>query len=191
MILIQSRHIEESRDRAAELAGGLTSEQLIQRVDPGRWSIAECIAHLNATASVVQGFMAEAIVRGRREKLLGGGPFSIGPKGRFLVWFAEPPAKIKISAPRRVRPPAQIDQPLKLFEAFMTAQDGWEKLMRESAGLDLERIKVGQRATAFRTRLAATWPWMMAHQRRHLLQAEKVKATLLTQLAIPKRTASS
>jgi hypothetical protein len=77
-----------------------------------------------------------------------------------------------------VRPPAAIDDPLQLLPAFLKAQDEWERLMREQQGLDLAKIKVGQ--GAFRVRLAAALPWMMAHQRRHLLQAENVKRQILS-----------
>lgn len=174
-----TRDINQARTRAEELAGGLTVAQLKQRPQPDKWSIAECIAHLNVTAATVQGFMAKAIARGRQEKKFGSGPFSIGPKGRFLVCLAEPPPKIKIPAPRGVRPPVQIEDPLKLFSDFMTAQDEWERLMRECAGLDLTKIKVGPPASAFRARLAAALPWMMAHQRRHLLQAENAKRHIM------------
>ena len=81
-------------------------------------------------------------------------------------------------APRNVRPPARIDDPAKLLPDFMNAQDEWERLIRESAGLDLAKIKVGPLFSPLRQRLAASFPWMMAHQRRHLLQAEKVKQRL-------------
>ncbi|HEY2114950.1 MAG TPA: hypothetical protein VGJ51_07655, partial [Candidatus Angelobacter sp.] len=70
-------------------------------------------------------------------------------------------------------PPATIGDPLQALPQFLHAQDEWERLMREQEGLDLSKIKVGQ--GAFRMRLAAALPWMMAHQRRHLLQAENVK----------------
>jgi hypothetical protein len=170
-----ARHIGDSRRRAQELAGGLTPEQLTQRPQPEKWSIAECLAHLNVTAAAVQHLMARAIERGKQEKKFGSGPFSIGPKGRLLVWIAEPPPKFRIRAPKNVRPPAQIDDPLKLLPAFLKAQDEWERLMRESEGLHLAKIKVGPPASPFRARLSAALPWMMAHQRRHLLQAENVK----------------
>jgi hypothetical protein len=90
-----------------------------------------------------------------------------------MVWIAEPPPKFRIRAPKNVRPPATIDDPLQALPQFLHAQDEWERLMREQEGLDLAKIKVGQ--GAFRMRLAAALPWMMAHQRRHLLQAENVK----------------
>jgi hypothetical protein len=60
----------------------------------------------------------------------------------------------------------------------MKAQDEWARLMREQEGLDLAKIKVGQ--GIFRMRLAAALPWMMAHQRRHLLQAENVKRQIVS-----------
>lgn len=168
-----AREIQEARQRAEGLIHGLTAEQLTTQPVPGKWSIAECLLHLNATAAVVQPLMEKAIVQAKQHKKVGVGPFDIGLKGRLLVWIAEPPPKFRIRAPKNVRPPAAIDNPGKLLPDFMKAQDGWERLMREQEGLDLAKIKVGH--GAFRMRLAAALPWMMAHQRRHLLQAENVK----------------
>src|SRR5579859_1826993 len=168
-----SRDIADSRSRAQVIISGLSVEQLTRRPEAGKWSIGECIAHLNVTAAAVQKIMAGAIEQGKQEKRSGSGPFSIGPKGRLMVWIAEPPPKFRIRAPKNVRPPATIDDPLQLLPAFLQAQDGWERLMRAQEGLDLEKIVVGQ--GVFRMRLAAALPWMMAHQRRHLLQAENVK----------------
>jgi hypothetical protein len=173
-----SRDIADSRRRAHALIDAVSADQLMRRPDPGKWSIAECLAHLNITAETVQKFMVHGIERGKQEKKFGGGPFSIGPKGRLLVWIAEPPPKFRIRAPKNVRPPATIDDPLQLLPTFLRAQDEWERLMHEQEGLNLAKIKVGQ--GAFRVRLAAALPWMMAHQRRHLLQAENVKRQILS-----------
>jgi DinB superfamily len=173
-----SRDIADSRRRALALIDAVSADQLMQRHDPGKWSIAECLAHLNITAATVQGFMAQGIKQGKEEKKFGSGPFSIGPKGRLMVWIAEPPPKFRIRAPKRVRPPATIDDPLRVLPQFLNAQDEWERLMHEQEGLNLAKIKVGQ--GAFRVRLAAALPWMMAHQRRHLLQAENVKRQILS-----------
>jgi DinB family protein len=168
-----SRDIADSRRRAEALVAGLSAEQLARRPDPGKWSIAECLAHLNVTAATVQKIMARGIEQGKTEKKFGSGPFSIGPKGRLMVWIAEPPPKFRLRAPKNVRPPATIDDPLHLLPEFLYAQEEWQRLMREQEGLDLAKTIVGQ--GPFRMRLAATLPWMMAHQRRHLLQAENVK----------------
>lgn len=182
-----SRDIADSRRRAQVLIDAASADQLTRRPDLGKWSIAECLAHLNITAVTVQKLMARGIEQAKQEKRFSEGPFSIGPKGRLLVWIAEPPPKFRIRAPKNVRPPAAIDDPLQVLPAFMKAQDEWERLMREQQGLDLARIKVGQ--GAFRMRLAAVLPWMMAHQRRHLLQAENVKRRIVS--AAPKTAAQA
>lgn len=177
-----AQDIKESRVRAQSLVSGLPPDQLTKQPETGKWSIAECILHLSATAAVVQPLMEKVIAQGKRNNAIGNGPFSIGTKGRLLVWIAEPPPKFRIRAPKNVRPPAVIADPGKLLPDFMKAQDEWERLMREQEGLDLAKIKVGH--GAFRMRLAAALPWMMAHQRRHLLQAENVKRQILSAAAM-------
>ena len=175
-----AQDIHEARQRAESVVRGLTPQQLTTQPEAGKWSVAECILHLNTTAAVMQALMEKAIAHAKRDKKVGAGPFRIGLKGRLLVWIAEPPPKFRIPAPPHLRPPARIDDPARLLPDFMKAQDGWENLIRESAGLNLSKIKVGKRFSPFRARLAAGFPWMMAHQRRHLLQAENVKRQILS-----------
>jgi hypothetical protein len=170
-----TEQIGESRRRAEALVSGLTAEELIRRPQPEKWSIAECLAHLNATAATVQRLMERAMAQGKQEKKFGNGPFSLGMKGRLLIWIAEPPPKFRIPAPKNVRPPAAIADPLQLLPEFLKAQDEWERLMREQEGLDLFRIRMGAWNSPFRARLSTAVPWMLAHQRRHLVQAENVK----------------
>jgi hypothetical protein len=183
-----AQEIQEARQRAEALLVGLTPEQFTIQPEAGKWSVAECILHLNVTASVMQRLMESAMAQGRQDKKLGPGPFHIGLKGRLLIWIAEPPPKFRIPAPPHLRPPARIDDPERLLPDFLKAQDEWERLMRESAGLSLSKIKVGKRLSPFRAKLAAGFPWMMAHQRRHLLQAENVKRQILS--AAPMAAAS-
>src|SRR4029077_14010379 len=137
-----AREINEARHRAEALVLGLTSEQLTMQPEAGKWSVAECILHLNATASVMQPLMEKAIAQARDDNNVGTGQFGIGLKGRLLVWIAEPPLKFRMPAPPHLRPPARIDDPLKLLPDFLKAHDEWERLIRESAGLDLAKIKV-------------------------------------------------
>ena len=113
-----SRDIADSRRRAQALMDVVSADQLTRRPDPGKWSIAECLAHLNMTAATVQKLMALGIEQAKQEKRFGRGPFSIGPKGRLMVWIAEPPPKFRIRAPKNVRPPAAIDDPLQICAGF-------------------------------------------------------------------------
>jgi DinB family protein len=179
-----AEEINEARRCAEALVGELTPEQFTTQPEAGKWSVAECILHLNVTAGVMQSLMQDAIAQARRYNQVGTGSFKVGAKGRLLIWIAEPPPKFRIPAPPHLRPPARIDNPLKLLPDFLKAQDEWERLIRESAGLDLSKIKVGKPFSPFRARFAAALPWMMAHQRRHLLQAENVKRQIFSAASI-------
>ena len=184
-----AKELDEARQRAEALMLGLMPEQLTAQPEAGIWSVAECILHLNVTASVMQPLMEKAIALGKHDNNLGTGPFKIGAKGGLLIWIAEPPPKFKMPAPPHLRPSARIDDPLQILPDFLKVQDQWERLIRESEGLDLGKIKVGKRFSPFRTRLSAAFPWMMAHQRRHLLQAENMKWQILS--AAPKAAAQT
>jgi len=171
--------LQEIRNRSRELVDGLSPDELTRRPDPARWSIAECLAHLNTIAGIYQPAIDKAIRRGKDEKVVGDGRFEVGFVGAFLRWLAEPPPKIRLRAPRNILPPSEITDPGKVVSEFMRVQDGWERQIRECGGLNLKKLKC---QTPFPPmpplRLAAPIPWMLAHQRRHLMQAEKVKAEI-------------
>lgn len=172
------------RARAQQLVSSLTSDQLTRRPDPAKWSIAECLAHLNLTAAVVQPKIAAAIELGRKAQMTSAGPFSPGPLGRLLIWIAEPPPKFRMRAPKKIAPAIAHGDPAQIMADFMNVQDRWEKLVRDCDGLDQNRIKVASLFAGMpQLRLAAPIPWMMAHQRRHLWQGEDVKRQIASQSA--------
>jgi len=181
--------LNDARIRAGNLAQGLTPDELLTRPEAGKWSVAECLAHLNTTASVVQRMIANGIADGKARQFFGGEPFNLGAKGRLLIWIASPPPKFRMRAPKAVAPPVKISDPAGVLPEFMSCQDEWERLLKESQGLDMSRIRVGPRFSPFRCRLSAAFPWMMAHQRRHLLQAENVKRQIVS--AAPAATAKA
>jgi hypothetical protein len=173
---VLQQEVAESRRRAQEVVSGLVPEQLTRRPDSSKWSIAECIAHLNVTAGVVQPLIGKAIVA-RQERKPGGERTVQARKQRSaadLDCIATPP-KFRMRAPKSVAPPVSIPEPGRLLEEFMRVQDDWERLWQDAEGLDLARINIGPRLSPFRCHVSASFPWMMAHQRRHLLQAENVK----------------
>jgi hypothetical protein len=182
-VLIQLNSI---RQRASALVAGLTPEQLTLRPDPTRWSIAECLAHLNATGTGYLPLIEEAIKQGREQKIFGKGPFKPGWLGRLLKWIAEPPPKFRMRAPKIILPPPTITDPALVIKEFAQLQDEWERLMHACEGLDLEKIKCKSPFPPLPPlRLSAPIPWMLAHERRHLLQAEKIKEELIKAKAQP------
>jgi hypothetical protein len=167
------------RRRTQALTSGLSAEQLMRRPDPAKWSIGECLTHLNMTAALYQPRIADAIEQAKKDKVCGKGPFSAGAIGSFLIWIAEPPVKVRLPAPKQIAPRLAHGDPAEIIAEFMKHQDEWERLIRDSEGLDQKKVKVKSPIARFPTlRLAVPIPWLLAHQRRHLAQAENVKTRL-------------
>ena len=178
------QQLQEIRRRAKELVAGLSPQQLTRRPEPTKWSIAECLAHLNITAAGYLPAIDAAIQRGKTGKVFGQGPFKSGFLGSLLKWIAEPPPKFRLPAPKAILPPSSITNPTQVVAEFMRVQDEWERMAREMEGLDLKKVKCNTPLPPLpRLRLAAPIPWMLAHERRHLLQAEKVKEQIQAKAA--------
>src|SRR5438270_13491471 len=105
------QELQEIRHRAEQLVAGLSPEQFTCRPDSAKWSIAECLAHLNLTAEFVQPKIAAAIEQGKSKRLFAKGPRNAGFLGRTLVWWAEPPPKISFGAPKNIQPKGAINDP--------------------------------------------------------------------------------
>lgn len=171
--------IQQARRQAEEIATGLSLEQLNSRPDPAKWSIAECFAHLNVTAEIIQPLVAAAVAEGKSSQLHGKGPYSPGFLGRLLVWIAEPPPKFSMRAPRKVAPRIELGTGDEVIAKFLQLNDQWMRLVEDMDGLNLKKIKVAPLFPRMpRLRLSDPIPWMLAHQRRHLWQAERVRQKL-------------
>lgn len=167
----------QAKQRCERLCEGLTSTQLCRRAAEGRWSIAECIAHLNLAGAVYLGDLRTAINEAIRDKIVGAPPFHYGVLMRWYIRQAEPPPRLKIKAPKSIRPRSfSIARVAGEFEVLQ------ERLIKEAVradGIDLARARV--RFPFFkiwRMPLGGLFQVTAAHQRRHLWQAEQVKAAL-------------
>lgn len=170
------RQLEAVKEDVRDLLEGLTDAQFNWRSAPGRWSIGECIAHLNLTGQVYLQAIDGGIRRGRAEGLLSRGPYRHGWFGRFFISRTEPPVKsIKIKAPKIVAPVAEHLIAV-VAPAFMSLQEQLHRRLREADGLDLGRIKIRSPFAKFlRFDLGHSIAHTIAHERRHLWQAREVK----------------
>jgi hypothetical protein len=167
---------EALKGETAELLDGLTEAQFNWRERPGRWSIAECLVHLNVTARLYLPLIESAMKEARSRQLLSDGPFRHGFLVNWLIRTTEPPPKLKTKSPKIFVPPP--DQPLETVATdFMTLQDQFLARIQEANGLHLSRIKVISPVSRFlRMSLGQSFAFLAAHERRHLWQAREVKA---------------
>jgi len=157
-----------------EAVDPLDGDRLRWRPAQGSWSVAEVLEHLTLTNAPYLDTIGQAIARGRREAIVGHGPFAYGPFGRWWVRALGPTNKRRMVAPAGFAPPAEID-PLAARDRFFETQHGLDDLLRSADGLHLGRIKVTSvLSRLLRFNLATWFASLLAHEHRHLAQAQRV-----------------
>jgi len=166
---------ENLKEDALELTTPLNDSQFNWRPSPKRWSISECLAHLNILDGLDVPAIGGAIDAGRTSGLTGNGPFHYGYLTRSFVRFSEPPVKLKFTAPKVYQPLA--GQPKdKVVQEFIAIHDQLLELVSKSNGLDLARVKVGAIPyPRLKISLGQRFALLAAHDRRHLRQAWTVR----------------
>ncbi len=158
-----------------KLLRGLTEDQFHWSPMAARWSIAQCVVHLDIIGARYLPSLDETIERAKAENLLSRGPFRYGFLERWIVHATEPPPRIRLRTPSSTRPPD--DRLLAdVTENFRLLQDELRKRIRAANGLDLARAKVTSPfVKALKMGLGPCFAFLLAHERRHLWQARQVR----------------
>ena len=168
------------QDRVHRLGDNLTETRWAERADPARWSVAECVAHLNLTGRAYLPLLREALedaisrdepppARYRRDPLGWMLSLALGPVPRIGCFRLGAVRTIPEFVPERGLPKAQM------ITEFDRLQREQARLVREADGLPINRVWVtspfDQR---LRYNLYSTFMILPRHQRRHVVQAERV-----------------
>lgn len=172
------REIDAISDQATGLCHGLSEEALSWRPQPNRWSIAENLVHLETTTAVMLPAVDQAIADARRRNAVGEGPFQMGWMGRVFVWYSEPPPKIKLLAPRQLRP--LLNGPaLEALSSFIASQQRMIARLEQANGLHLARVRFQSPIAAYiKMNLLAFFSVFTAHERRHMVQMSALRGEL-------------
>ncbi len=163
---------------AQRLCAGLSEEQLGWRPQPGKWSIAENLAHLNVTTQTYAPSIQRAVQAARDKGVTGGGSFDLGFTGKLFVNYLEPPFKVKTKAPKMIRPILQGPASDALPQ-FLRGLEAFGKLVDSADGLDLGRATfVSPFSSLLRMKLIAAFATVTAHDRRHLWSVGKIREQL-------------
>jgi DinB family protein len=147
-----------------------------RRPEPGRWSVGECVAHLNLTSLAYLPILDEALAEARR---LSGparvfqGRYRRDVAGWFLWKTMGPPVRVRVKTTAAFVP-AGSEAPIQLIAEFERLQAEQIARVRNADGLPIDRIKI---ASPFNARvkynLYACLTMLPRHQHRHLWQAEQ------------------
>ena len=169
-------HELDTTDRwANDLARGLSPEQLNWKPAEDLWSVGQCLQHLYAANQVYLPAIANALDDRPPSPVQEIAP---GWFGRwFIRTYIDPSSGgRRARAPGKIAPAHQIDP--SVVALFLQSNDVARDLVRRAGAYNVNRIRFGNpfvplvRFTVG-TGLEIVW----RHQRRHLLQAERMKQT--------------
>jgi hypothetical protein len=154
---------------------GLSSAQFNWRPEGNRWSVGECLDHLNVTNGLYLDQIQITIDRARRKGILGNPPFRYG---RIESWFVKqmnPPVKLKLKAPEGFAPThSKLDRD-EVLATWRSQHWNFLDKIGWCEGLHLIRNKVRSPLSRFlKLSLGATFALVTAHNRRHIWQAKQI-----------------
>ena len=175
--------LDFAKVEAPDIVSGLDHDQFNWRVEDGSWSVAECIDHLYQTGFHLKGALIPTIEAAHAAGKRAEGPFTYGPLQRFFVNSAgvpKDPKKGRLKAPKLYVPGSEFDAD-DLIPKFVKLQEDLIDVTRSAQGLDLKRIKVSSPAARIVRLSIGMWLKLIPnHQKRHFLQARRVRDTLQT-----------
>ncbi len=149
-----------------------TTGHLQHHPGPGRWSPAECLAHLNLSNRAYLRVLDSAIERLREKKVLGDGPFHLNWNARLLKYWLEPPSRLRLPTSAPFQPMA-VKDPAEALEEFQAIGKVLEENLDSSRGLALDGVKLVSPFTEkMKYNAYSAFVLIAAHNRRHLWQAE-------------------
>lgn len=177
-----ARWLEELRAircDAAALTQGLGEAQLGWRPGPGRWSIAEVVAHLNRAGRPYLDRIAHALAEARARGASGSDGWRPTFIGGLMARSQEPPPRIRFRAPRIFRPDGDGARPpagAPELATWRSLHQEMEERIREAAGVDLGRARVVSPVTRLvRMNAGDAFALLLSHERRHLWQIRGIR----------------
>ncbi|HEY4900547.1 MAG TPA: DinB family protein [Terriglobales bacterium] len=170
--------LQRQTAQAHSLAGGLDETALNWQPTGGKsWSVAQCLDHLVIMNAIYVKALLSAVennsdqLEPRKKTIQPSGWFT-----RFFIGFEEPPPKLRLPAPKKIAPPSQLTRAIVIdFEAV---QNQLVEFVRQWGDTDLGDLRVRDPLFPMHLTVDTELLIVAAHNRRHLWQAEQVKANV-------------
>jgi hypothetical protein len=176
------RQIDAIKADGHAVCAGLSESQFNWRPGEGRWSIAECIVHLNKSVAATLPAFDRAIAEGRAKGRLAksDAPSRYGWFSRWMIGSMEPPPKRRMKTfPIFAVPVGGTHSMTTVLPEFVAVRDQLAERVRRAEGLDLQGNRTVSPVTRLlRMPLGAYLRFVVAHDRRHLWQARQVRNAL-------------
>jgi hypothetical protein len=166
--------------RLEKLADSVPDDRWNVRRDPARWSVAECVAHLNLTSAAYEPLIRKAIEEARKLPPAGHRPYHRDKVGwLFSVLTGPLPAlgRLRIGRVKTIPafvPTGELPKQLTLAD-FKRHQLELARMVQEGDGLPLDEVSITSPfGGRIRYNCYSTFVIITRHEERHLQQAELV-----------------
>ena len=168
--------IKSFQSKVELLFGGLSEEEFTFKPSKRKWSVQQCIQHLNASGNLYAQQVARAIDTGNHK---GNNGCSYRKLPRFMIWVVKPPYHVRLIAPKSFKPPPYKQQATeskqKTIQTFSELQTRLYNQVCTVHKHCLEGAVVSSPLTRLiRLNLCELFGLVCAHEKRHIWQAEKM-----------------
>ncbi|HEX4950135.1 MAG TPA: DinB family protein [Blastocatellia bacterium] len=173
-LLVETEAIATEAQRSF---GQLNAQQLNWKPSAEAWSVAQCLAHLLAANHEMFAPLDEAMARTKPARLFERLPVLPGLSGKMMIKIVSPNFKQKLKAPTTARPATSaIDA--QIVHRFVMQQSELAERINKLERLNAAQIVMTSPFVRWVTySLLDACRLMVAHERRHLLQAQRVTKT--------------
>lgn len=155
----------------------LSPEQLNFKKHPESWSILECLEHLNLYGDFYLPEMEKQILGASHQKA---SVFKSGILGNYFANLMLPgPDKIKKMKSPKDKNPSHSELSVATIDRFLKQQEHLLGLLEMAKRVNLTKTKTAiSLSKLIRLRLGDTFRFYIFHIQRHVLQAEKIHASV-------------
>ena len=162
---------DAATNAARALVASMDDAAFARRPIHEKWSPAECLVHLNITTEAYLPLLDAAVAANAAAPRSDSVRYRKDAFGWFLSWIMEPPYRMRVKTPAAFVPGAT--QPRDAVMADVARLNAaLADRARALAGLDLNQIKVPSVFGMGSYNAWSVFTILVAHQRRHLWQAE-------------------
>lgn len=166
--------VVNANTRQTRIFLNLSLEQLNHKPGPDRWSILECIEHLNLYAAF---YIPETKARIRQTKHKKPAPrFKSGFLGDYFANSMLPKAKMKTMKTFKDKNPNGRMLDLQVLHQFIAYQEEWLQILAAAKAINLNKTKCALTIPILKLRLGDTFRFIFAHDQRHIAQAHRLAA---------------
>ncbi|MGM9508421.1 DinB family protein [Larkinella sp. GY13] len=157
--------------------------ELNRQPAPDRWSIAQCLEHLNSYGHYYLPQLEAAVLKGETESIWAASTFRSGWLGNYFANSMQPRADgsigLKMKAVKEHTPVSNLNASAVLA-VFLEQQHALLELLERAKLVNIQKLRIPISIARFiRLSVGDTFRFLIAHEQRHVLQARRVASELI------------